>query len=287
MPVVTVRVDGEPAYSLVFDAVDLVARRPPDPAGAQVWLSVSSGTVREVAGGAVTGSAAAMADRLSIEGDRSLLSGLARVATGPRFRSYLACRPLPPGDGPDLVAVLGAPNGADGSLSRMASERCAAAVETCRGSPAAALVLCGGFGGQFNRTRVPHWRHCEAWITRWAGAHRPRIAGCVESRHTYEDVLLLRELAESVRARIVTVVTSDYHAGRVRFLLDIVLPGAELRTVGHPGLDDAERDRLNRHEREALARTVAAALVFGADRLPAGVVRRLEADRVILRPPVG
>jgi hypothetical protein len=263
---VAVRVDGAPAYSLVFDAADLVARSRAVPVA--VRLSVKSSTVDDVARGVMTGSAAAMSGLVAIDGEPSVLCRLAKLSAGPRFRAYLGCAAVPHGTGPDLVAVLGAPNDDAGRLSRVAMDRCAAAVDLCRRSPGTELVLCGGFGAHFNTTDVPHWRHCAAWLAGRPG-YQPRIAGGVESRHTYEDVLLLRELVRSLRPRRVTVVTSRYHADRAGFVLDLVLPGATLVAVPDDALSVAERDRLYRHEAGALACTVAAALVFGVDRLPA------------------
>lgn len=287
MTAVAVWIDGAPAFSLVFEAVDLVTRRPPGTAPAAVRLSVSASTMEAVTRGTISGSAATMSGRVSIDGDRSALRGLARVATGSRFRSYLSCRAEPPGGGPDLVAVLGAPNDTGGGLSQVAMDRCTAAVDACRRAPAAGLVLSGGFGAHFNTTTLPHWWHCETWLARRPGPDRPRVVGCVESRHTYDDVLLLRELVRSLRARSLTVVTSDHHAARVRFLLDIVLPGAALQAVSHHGLAAGERERLGRHEQAALARTVAATLLFGVDPLPAGLTKVSGAGRLVLRLPAG
>ncbi|HEU4421858.1 MAG TPA: ElyC/SanA/YdcF family protein [Pilimelia sp.] len=241
--------------------------------------------------GRITGSAASMSGLVALDGDRAALQRVAAAAGGFRFRSYIADISGTSGSGsvggagPDVVAVLGAPNDPTGMLSRMAIDRCATAVGMCRGSPAAGLVLSGGFGAHFNTSAEPHWKHCERWIARRFGAGRARIVGRVESRHTYEDVLLLRELAGLLQPRSVTVVTSDYHVARARFLLDVLLPAAAVRGVGHDGLSAGEYERFRQHEHEALARTVAAALLFGVDRLPAEPAPEYNGGRLVVRLP--
>lgn len=298
--VVAVRVGGDPGnartFCLVFDSTDLVGcwwRDVPTPA---VRLSAPRSALREVVSRARTGSAAVMSGRVSIDGDRRTLARLAAFTDRPRMRSYMArlseifgsevpCPPPAPGlrTGSPVVAVLGSPNDPGGSISRIAMDRCQAAVELCRVQPGAHLVLTGGFGAQFNTSSQPHWQHCARWITqRWAGAGH-RIVGAVESRHTYEDIFLVREVVRSIGSPPVTVVTSDYHAARVRLLLDLLLPEAAVHATTHPTIDHDERRRLDRHESRALPLTVAATLLFGADPRP-GMSLDVDGGRLVLRP---
>jgi uncharacterized SAM-binding protein YcdF (DUF218 family) len=157
----------------------------------------------------------------------------------------------------------------------------------CRRSSATRLVLAGGFGAQFNTTSVPHWKHCENWIAQRFGLAQNPVVGCLESRHTYEDVLLLRQLVRFLEPETVLVVTSDFHVERARFLLDVVLPEASIRAVGHDGLRAGEWERFLRHEENALARTVAATLLFGVDRIPAGLYQSYDGGRRVWRLPYG
>lgn len=283
--VVAVRI-GQLTFRLVFDQYDLVGCRPHHPPAADACLSVSSDTARDVLSGATTGSAAAMSGRVRIDGDPAVLTRLGRLTPAPQLRAHLARvsrdlgQPAAMGTGRDLVVVLGAPNDAAGTIGPAAMGRCVAAVDLCRRT-SAALVLCGGYGAHFNTTALPHWRHCAAWI---ASRLPDPVLGGLESRHTYEDLLLSRELVDQLRPRAVTVVTSDYHLDRASFVARAVLPAARMVAIPLGGVDPGERERLRRHEEKALAETVAAALVFGTDRLPAAPTSAHEGGRIVLRP---
>lgn len=298
--VVGVRVGGEPGdaltFCLVFDSTDLVGCWWRDVPAAAVQLRAPRSALREVVSRARTGSAAVMSGRVSIGGDPRTLVRLAAFADRPRMRSYVAglsemfgsevpCRPPAhgPRPGSPIVAVLGSPNDPGGAISQIAMDRCRTAVELCRVQPGGHLVLAGGFGAQFNTSGEPHWRHCARWITERLGCAGYRIVGAVESRHTYEDIFLVREVARSVGSSSVTVVTSDYHVGRVRLLLDLLLPEATVCATTHPTIDRDERHRLERHESRALPLTVAATLLFGADHRP-GMSLDDDGGRLVLRP---
>nr|WP_281382028.1 YdcF family protein [Nocardiopsis mwathae] len=204
---------------------------------------------------------------------------------GRRFRRYLdalgspaadAPSPPVPAHGADLVVVLAAPNGPDGTLSPMARDRSRAAARLSA-ELGATLVLTGGFGAQFNTTGCPHWRHCRDWLgSQGLLPDRPVIA--METRHTYDDALFLRELARTRAVGSINLVTSDYHAERVRYVLDLVLPTARVTPVPHAELGAEAEARLWRHEAHALGKTVAATVLFGPDRLVTPLERGPDSD---------
>ncbi|WP_307962232.1 ElyC/SanA/YdcF family protein [Salinispora arenicola] len=223
-----------------------------------------------------------MSGRVSIDGDRRTLARLAAFTDRPRMRSYMArlsemfgsevpCPPPAPGlrTGSPVVAVLGSPNDPGGSISRIDHGPVPSRRRAVPRQPGAHLVLTGGFGAQFNTSSQPHWQHCARWITqRWAGAGH-RIVGEVESRRTSEDIFLVREVVRSIGSPPVTVVTSDYHAARVRLLLDLLLPEAAVHATTHPTIDHDERRQLDRHESRALPLTVARPCSSALTRVPA------------------
>lgn len=294
------------AFRMVFSSGDFAGCTWRDTPAA-VRLCAPRSVLRDVASGARSGSGTVMSNRVAVAGDRRVLGRLAALARRPRLGAYLAdvgavfgadapapgavrvgARSAPaggcgPSTGAPVVAVLGAPNDPSGSISRIAMDRCRAAVELCRTRHGRGLVLCGGFGAHFNTSQEPHWKHCARWLAGCPRALGQPILGCLESRHTYEDVLLLRELVESLGWPPVTVVTSDYHARRVRLILDVLLPDATVHPVAHPRLGRGEHERLGRHEARALALTAAATLLFGPDRRPSPSWTH-DAGRVVLRP---
>lgn len=165
-----------------------------------------------------------------------------------------------------VVAVLGAPNDDQGKLSAVAADRVRFATRLLEVLPDAQLVLVGGNGPQFNTTDRPHWAHCRTFLASQNLTHLPVLA-CLDSRHTYEDLLLLREVVHRHDIGQVLVVTSDYHLPRTRHLADLVLPTAVVHGVRHATLSPTELARLRAHERTTLGRVIAAALLFGPDTL--------------------
>ncbi len=272
--VVAVRIVGGPAagpspgtaFTLEFGPSGGPGRRSDRDGPADVRITVPAPVLAEVVAGGTTGTAAAMSGAVRIEGDLAALGRLTGSAVRTIVPHVPVAVPLTSG-GPDLLVVAGAPNDADGRLGPVAHDRWVAAVGACRAAPGSRLVASGGFGAQFNTTTWPHWVHAERWLAENVGDAVPGVVARIEPRHTAEEVLLVRELAGRLLPASVTVVTSDFHAARARFLLELAVPGADVLEVGHPDLDADERDRARRHERRALAGTVAAALLFGVDRL--------------------
>ncbi|MFD6971290.1 YdcF family protein [Streptomyces sp. NPDC059949] len=285
--------DGERTCSgLVLGTSDAVGRGPGDVPAADVRLEVPYDARLDAASGSTLGTGLVMSGRVRMEGDWPALAAFRGAARGAGLRAYLdRLAAAPPGAdgrpatdggratnngraangaGPagagGLVAVLAAPNDEHGELSVMARDRSRTALDLVRSTPGARLVLTGGFGAQFNTTDVPHWRHCARWL-RSQGMGPGEFADCLETRHSSDDVLFLRELTRRHGTGRVTVVTSDYHADRIRYLLDLVLPAAAVRAVVHPSLPPAQQAQLRGHDEAALAKSVAAALLFGPDRL--------------------
>jgi uncharacterized SAM-binding protein YcdF (DUF218 family) len=271
--------------------------RPGDPP----TLSLGRQLLEEVCAGRRTGSAAAMSGAVRWNRPWPDLIELAEVVAaldpsrpwsrpGPPPASVPEpcpdlCSDLCPDPELRVVVVLGAPNDEHGVLSPIAADRVLAALRLVRATPRSRLVLTGGTGAQFNLTDRPHWAHCLDFLDR-RGLAREKILGCVSSRHTYEDILGLRELLRTAPppAEIV-VVTSDFHAPRAGWLLRLLLSptavrgkgrsvAATIHPVRHPGLTPADAAARTRHEQEAFGRVVAAALLFGPDRAAPGLAVR-------------
>lgn len=292
---------GEPLagadFGLVFGADDLLGHWWGDSPATRLRIGLPADLLTRFHESAVTGTSLTMSGGVGFSVDWSELTALRTCADGPLFREYLeALDPRPAGpaaaapasDGPvpagppgpptgtgqRAVVVLAAPNDADGVLSGIARARTRRAVELLD-APGTHLVLTGGFGAQFNTTDQPHWRHCAAWLATRPGG-RPPVLACLETRHSYDDVLFTRELAGHHGLEEVLLVTSDYHAPRIRYIASLVMLSCRVVEVSHPDLPPEESVRLGRHDAGALGRTIASTLLFGRDRLTLPL-RRTEA----------
>jgi uncharacterized SAM-binding protein YcdF (DUF218 family) len=148
----------------------------------------------------------------------------------------------------------------------MAVSRLTAAANLARADRRARLVLTGGFGVRSNPAPLPHWQYAALFLER-QGVLREQVLAVVNSRHTYEDILLLREVVRNCVPSSVTVVTSGFHAQRVRSVLDLVLPEGLVHPVPSHALPRTTQAALRRHDVEALGKTIVSALLFGPDRL--------------------
>ncbi|MFF4381217.1 YdcF family protein [Kitasatospora sp. NPDC001547] len=267
------------AFGLVFGADDLLGRWWGDSPAARLRIRLPGELLARFRAGAATGTSLTMSGGVGLSADWSQLTALRACADGPLFRAYLAAldaraagpAPVEPPaprreSGRRAVVVLAAPNDADGVLSGIARARTRRAVELLD-APGTHLVLTGGFGAQFNTTDRPHWRHCETWLAARPGG-RPPVLARLETRHSYDDVLFTRELARQHGMEEVLLVTSDYHAPRIRYLASLAELPCRVVEVSHPDLPPEESARLRRHDEGALGRTIASTLLFGRDRLP-------------------
>jgi uncharacterized SAM-binding protein YcdF (DUF218 family) len=276
---ITVRAGQTRRFVLELSGADLRRVRPPRARDDGLRIEVDGELFGAVRSGRATGTATVMSGRARAVGTWSAVSGVAAgVTAGPYFRAWcqaVSTRAEPPGhvpcgDGPPLVVVLGSTNDEHGRISPMAAERLAAAARLIRSDARARLVLTGGFGAHSNPAPLPHWRYAVRALER-RGIPRETVCAVLNSRHTYEDILLLREVVRAREPASVTIVTSDFHATRVRCVLDLVLPAARVHEVPSR-VQSATLDRLYRHDMEASGKTIVAAAVFGPDRLRGEVV---------------
>lgn len=116
------------------------------------------------------------------------------------------------------------------------------------------LVVTGGFGAHFNTTRRPHWFYARAWLRRHGVADEVFL-GFPESTNTPDDARLSADLLARFPAAAVTLVTSDFHLARARYLFQRHLGRRRFRTATSPCLArfaPARQQRLVAHERTRL-----------------------------------
>lgn len=159
--------------------------------------------------------------------------------------------------GVGLIVILGAPNDDDGQLSRMALGRVALGYQLYRERQTAGwrLLLTGGFGAHFNRTRLPHAAYLHQWLLAH-GVPRDDIVEFALSRHTGEDARLALPIVERLGVRQLLVVTSDFHLARAEFIFRSIFPTYDIAFVGAPYLptcSPAEQEGLIAHEARRLA----------------------------------
>lgn len=167
-----------------------------------------------------------------------------------------------------LLIYAGAPNNAQGELSAISEARLRLFSAIARRTPGARLVLTGGFGDHFNRSEMPHYEHAMRFLKSTEPGVAGRIEACLPSMHSYHDAQMAAWYADETGARSITMVTSDFHAERLEFLLRLHTRqgvGIGIESVAaHPTVPEGA-DALLAHDRRGLALSSLTALLVGRD----------------------
>jgi uncharacterized SAM-binding protein YcdF (DUF218 family) len=116
-----------------------------------------------------------------------------------------------------LLAVLGAPNTADGRLLPIAEGRAALAAVLYHRFGRPDMVLTGGFGSHFNTSDAPHWHYLKSFLLARQVAETSIIDG-IDTRHTLDDIAMLAVRPYLRDYDTIGLVTSDFHVARVTLL---------------------------------------------------------------------
>jgi DUF218 domain len=151
-----------------------------------------------------------------------------------------------------FIFVLGHANDDAGKLTEIGLTRVRCAASHWNLQPIEAkplIVLTGGFAERFNTTDKPHWQHALAAITTLGVPKGSIYDHGLESAHTVEDAVLVTRFLEDKPKSRATVVTSQLHIERSRFIFACLAPTRSFEFIGaeHPArLADVE------HEMKAL-----------------------------------
>lgn len=120
-----------------------------------------------------------------------------------------------------LIVLFGQENEADGHLRAPAAARAAKAAEVFKelapGNETVVLPT-GAFGAHFNTTDLPHFHYLTEELIR-LGVPRENILPGVASSNTVQDAIEAWYRFKNGGHHRLVAVTSDYHAGRVAFIL--------------------------------------------------------------------
>ena len=149
-----------------------------------------------------------------------------------------------------LILLLGHENTST-KLSIIASSRCDKAIALLNHTPNSVILPTGTFG-KFNEGVKPHASYLTDYL-KAKGVAAERILPGTDSTNTFEDCLCARKVARDTGVLEVLVVTSDYHAGRVKLILQNVLRDIAV-SVHEAATPDKCKPEEERKERESLKR---------------------------------
>lgn len=157
----------------------------------------------------------------------------------------------------DLIVILGSPNADDGRLFDVAIDRCRLAIKLYQNNPQQRFILTGGFGEHFNVSPYSHAQLLEQYLIH-AGIAKIHILAHVNSLNTIEDATLSEAIIRSLNPGVVTIVTSDYHADRAKFIFSEVLQNSGKLVFQLSSTDPAHSEldirELSVHEKRSLVK---------------------------------
>ena len=165
---------------------------------------------------------------------------------------YVYYQPNKSRDIKNCIIILGSPNDDQGNLGPMALSRLKAALALYVKEKS--LVLCtGGFGAGFNNTEHPHATYAKKFLQE-NGVEQLDFLAPALSSNTVEDAILSLKSIEGLRISGVTVVTSDYHMPRVKFIFTKLFKNYQIQFFSSASsyLDKPTKNRLVAHESKAL-----------------------------------
>lgn len=118
------------------------------------------------------------------------------------------------------ILILGSPNDEHWNLSDIALSRLQHWIDEYKKNPRK-IYCTWGFWKWFNTTKFPHSSYAKSHLyKKWIPKHD--IIEDIFSSHTVEDATLSYKLLLKANIDHISIVTSDYHLQRVKFIFDIV-----------------------------------------------------------------
>jgi uncharacterized SAM-binding protein YcdF (DUF218 family) len=138
-----------------------------------------------------------------------------------------------------FIFVLGHANDDAGKLTETGLSRVKHAASHWNLQPIEArplIVLTGSFAERFNTTGKPHWQHSQVAMASLGVPIGSICAHGLESTNTVEDAVLVARFLEGKPNSRATVVTSQIHIERSRFIFACLAPTRRFEFIGaeHP-----------------------------------------------------
>jgi len=151
-----------------------------------------------------------------------------------------------------LIIVLGSPNSDAGELSSIAISRLDRAAEIQQKNANSKILLTGGFGEHFNRTKTPHAEYARQYLLKKIEKDCI-LKSTALSANTIEDAIKSKPIVDLYNPIKLTVVSSEFHIARVCFIFDCVFYPKEITYLASTNrLPPAELQKVTQHEESQL-----------------------------------
>jgi len=126
-----------------------------------------------------------------------------------------------------------------GELSVIAKSRLDQCLEICRVSGDFLVLLTGGFGGHFNKTDRMYALYAYEYLVS-LGLNPSNVSALVPSTDTVEDATMSIRIIDHLNPKKITVITSDFHLERVRYIFERVFNNRPIEYSSVPYYTDVK-----------------------------------------------
>ena len=118
------------------------------------------------------------------------------------------------------------------------------------------MICTGGVGAHFNTTSTPHAQYLKRYLMS-KGIPEVNFLPIVESRFTFEDATLSRNVIKEHGITSVLLVTSEFHLPRAKLVFSGVFPTLSFRYIAAmTPLADEQLLELEKHELAVMEREI-------------------------------
>jgi predicted phosphodiesterase len=162
----------------------------------------------------------------------------------------------------EVIVVLGSPNSDKGELESIAISRLNHCLDIYTNGM---LVLCtGGWGQHFNTTQTAHAVYAKNYLIK-RGIPADAFLGNALSDNSVDDAVKVKRNIEGMTDLRLTIITSDFHAERIKLIFNEILRDYACSIVGvQSNMDSDELNRLVKHEQQAIASILKNGLYYEA-----------------------
>ena len=150
-----------------------------------------------------------------------------------------------------FIFYFGAPNDAEGNLSKMSKSRADKIIEISKNCDEVRIVLTGGFGHHFNTTKTPHYQYVENYLLE-NGILSERVVKRLTTNNTVDDVRLIAQYCKKNSISNPILVTSEFHAARSQLLFMEFFSGSFKMEISTTDCTTEEFIELTTHELKSL-----------------------------------
>lgn len=170
------------------------------------------------------------------------------------------------------IFILGHSNDDDGRLSAASESRIAYAISILeRAKPEhqpVFLLSTGGFGDKFNTSNTAHHIWVEAELKKRGYSSHVLSGERLDSAHTVEDAILIREYCTRNDVRSFAVVTNEFHLARSQLVFDAIFDPVSVSVLAADNPIEIRQTDLE-HENAAIKQLVTqAGILWGGEFYP-------------------